>query len=162
MTSLPKTYRHISDLVLFHMYMEKLFASHQIALMQADPPAATSILYVLEELIHCHIKDEEELLLPLYEQHVYPVPPGGAIEFYRREHQQILGFLRRFKAHQPFQQNEISIVHYFDMCTMYKELLEHHHAREHTFLYRLLDQKLPVRQKRRILLKFKAHQKYAI
>jgi len=162
MTSLPKTYRNISDLVLFHIYTEKLFASHQIALMQNDPPGAISILSGLEQLIGWHIKDEEELLLPPYEQLVQPIPPGGAIEFFRREHQQILGFLRRFKAHQPFQQNEISIVHYFDMCTMYKELIEHHHAREHTFLYCLLDQKLSVGQKRQILLKFKTHQINAI
>jgi len=158
MQNLPDSYNNISDLDYFHLYADAMFNSHQIAIMEGNAQQALSILTHLEQLMIRHIRDEEDLLLPPYREKIPTVPAGGAIEFYQREHRQIGSFLRRFIDHQPFNQNEISIVHYFDMCTMYKDLTEHHHARERTFLYRLLDRKLVAQEKTKILDTFTKHQ----
>ena len=161
MHDLPDSYKMISDLDGFHRCMDQLFETHQIALMKNEPEQAIDILDRLTDLMAVHVRDEEELLLPLYEQKISPVPAGGAAEFYRREHEQIMGFLKRFREHQPVGRDEISLVHYFDMCTMYKDLIEHHHARERTFLYRLLDGKLTAAEKKHLLKIFTGHQDHA-
>jgi iron-sulfur cluster repair protein YtfE (RIC family) len=161
MKRLPTACKTISDLDGFHRWMDQLFEAHQIALMKNEPQQAVTILSRLTERMSIHVRDEEELLLPLYEQKINPVPAGGAAEFYRREHEQIMGFLKRFHEHQPAGRDEISLVHYFDMCTMYKDLIEHHHARERTFLYRLLDRKLTAAEKKHILKIFTGHQDHA-
>jgi hemerythrin-like domain-containing protein len=161
MPHLPDRYESISDLDEFHRYTGLLFNRHQIALMEDDPETALIMLKELEFLINGHIRDEEELLLPLYRKEIDPEPAGGSSEFYLREHEQIRGFLKRFIAHQPGKPDEISIVHYFDLCTMYKDLMDHHHSRERIFLYRLLDKKVAREEKKRILKIFISHQHYA-
>lgn len=160
-TQLPDHYDSISGLDEFHQYTGMLFDRHQIALMKDDREAALTMLQELESLMNAHIRDEEELLLPIYRKEIDPVPAGGGAEFYLREHEQIRSFLKRFIGHQPGGPYEISIVHYFDMCTIYKDLTDHHHARERTFLYRLLDKKLNKEQKKQILKIFIKHQHYA-
>lgn len=141
--TLSITYKFFSDLNTFHDYIDQQFLDHQITLMHGNVAAASSSLVHLRALIKQHIHDEEEYLLPLYINLVRPVPKGGAVEFYRREHRTINrsldDFIIELHGWSGQEAGNLRLVRLFDRYYKFKELLDHHHARERIFLYRLLD-----------------------
>ena len=159
MIELPAKYTDFSDLDQFHQYMDAIFVSHQIAIMEGKSQEALTILTMLQKRMSRHIRDEEALLLPPYQLAIKPEPQGGAVAFFQKEHLQILGFLHSLIGSQPSGQAHISFVRYFDQCIIYKDLLDHHQARERHFLYRLLDGVLQRKEKKRILERFGDNQK---
>lgn len=156
---LPDHFSSFRDLDRFHNFIEKQFALHQSALMDADYLKAARLLEMILKLMQKHVADEESLLLPLYEKHVNPLPSGGKPEFYIREHEQLLGYLRVFVQktklwtddHQP---EGLELVRLFDMYYKFKHLMDHHDTREDTFLYRLLDVKIAAVDREKVLVEF--------
>ena len=94
----------------------------------------------------------ESLLLPIYQKKIKPIPAGGAVEFYLKEHRKIEQFLKRFvTAVSDWPKNgtftPLRLVELFDRYYTFNDLLNHHHAREDTFLYRMLDRILNTEEK---------------
>ena len=149
----PDRFRTIPDLNIFHDYMFDLFVAHQILIMRGEISAAVTMLEQFRELQIRHIRDEEELLLPLYQKYINPVPPGGMVDFYLREHRQIQKFLGSLLVHlhRWENQNDKYLVDQFDRCFRFKDLIDHHDARERVFLYRLLDQKVSAGEQGKIM-----------
>jgi hypothetical protein len=152
-------YSTISDLNKFHDYTNRMFLEHQKSIMNSDYQKAYHQLSHLVKLIRQHLKDEEEFLVPPYQKLVKPLPAGGAVGFYLREHRQISiivdKFITDFKKWLTSPPAKNEVVRMFDSYFKFKELLDHHDARERVFLYRLLDQKLDKSEKQIILDKIK-------
>jgi hypothetical protein len=155
---LPVHFQSIPDLNYFHDYMNKMFIAHQILIMRGKTEHAVDLLEKFRILQIQHIKDEEELLIPLYQKLIIRFPQGGAVEFYLHEHRQIEKFIDRLLVYLQSWTGKSSIdknmVEQFDRCLRFKNLIDHHDARERIFLYRLLDQRLTALQQRDILDKF--------
>lgn len=140
----PKIEGKISDLKKQHRYFNSTLLQNQIKFMEGNTAEAIEGFFYLNNLIKRHMHDEEVILLPLYEQFISPFPSGGAREFFMHEHRLItrsIGFFTKFFSN--YQQNKksdkIDLVSIFDAFYNLKNLLEHHHTREETFLFRLLD-----------------------
>ena len=132
------------ELLKLHERLNELFFRHQKALLSLDIDPAVEILWVYEEELLAHLKDEEELLLPLYQERAGKVP-GGPVELFLGEHRKMRGFLQEFhKALVQMQGQEGSLLRHsiialMDRQCMYKCLMEHHSLREKNILYPWLD-----------------------
>lgn len=132
------------DLLTLHMELDELFSSHQIALLSLDLREAGEILTRYEARLLSHMRDEEDLLIPIYEARTNEIP-GGPVELFLGEHKKMKGFLAEF--HDALNQMKCeegtrlkhSIIHLLDRQCMYKQLLEHHDLREKNILYPWLD-----------------------
>lgn len=150
---------NIIDLTKQHHHISKLFTTHQKMLMHGDMKQAFDTLDELKKYVSDHMKAENDYLLPLYEKHVSPIPIGGAVEFFIHEHHKIDRFLEEFSGKSSkFKRNptssEIDIVKLFDQHYIFKHLLDHHHTREDTFLFPLLDKVLDDVEKKEVLVEF--------
>ncbi len=164
---LPQSYHSFRELDQFHNYIDSSFRTFQIFLMHKKYKQAKLELKRLQILLGQHIKDEEALLLPLYKKLINPLPKGGALEFYIREHEQISGYVKRFlqtihdwSVEKP--PAGLELVKLFDACYDFKHLVDHHDTREDTFLYRLLDQKTQDKKRKALLEKMLNGQQNAL
>ena len=133
-----KTFTHV------HHCLDNLFLEHQVLLMRNDFDNALKVVNELCLKYEQHILDEESVLIPAYQNFVKPIPQGGAVNFFLREHTQIMHILSEAKTEIKNWVNEskftpTKMVSLFDRYYSLRDLLNHHHAREDTFLYRLLD-----------------------
>ncbi len=127
-----------------HGWLDELFLAHQTALLSLDLSEAERCLDVYEANLRLHIKDEEDLLIPIYGARASDIP-GGAVEFFTGEHKKILGFVAEFhemlkelRNHKKLELKH-AVIQLLDREAMYKGLLGHHDAREHNVLYPWLD-----------------------
>jgi len=153
---IPDNYHRFLDLNKFHVFIDRIFFQQQIDIMHKNFDAAIDKLKIIQILLDQHIRDEEELLLPLYTKFVSPIPLGGAVEFYIREHKQIVryisDFIDKISMWDGNTKNiDLEIVRLFDTYYKFKHLVEHHDTREDTFLYRYLDKMIEKKQKRDVL-----------
>ncbi len=132
------------QLTKVHEWLDELFLAHQTALLSLDLAEAERCLDAYDANLRLHIKDEEDLLIPIYSERASDIP-GGAVEFFTGEHKKILAFLGEFHQmldrlrNQKKVQLKHAIIQLLDREGMYKGLLQHHHAREHNALYPWLD-----------------------
>ncbi len=154
-------YRNFTDLNRFNLFMEENFLAHQIHLMKDEWEQALAHLELVFALYREHVRDTDRLLLPLYEKHVRPIPEGGAVLLFVREHHFIvkcLSSLMRWMGElvldpggTPFRR-----VPLFEEHCQLKDLLDHHHARDRYFLFKSLDQCVPDREKEKPLTDMEA------
>lgn len=85
-----------NDLLELHRQLDDLFLEHQRALMRLDLNRATSLLEKYESELLAHIRDEEVLMIPLYQQRA-AAPIGAAAEIFLGEHEKLRQFLGLFK-----------------------------------------------------------------
>src|SRR5215510_4427576 len=85
-----------SDLLELHQQLDELFLEHQRALMRLDLNRAASLLDEYEAQLLAHIRDEEDLMIPLYQQRA-AAPIGAAAEIFLGEHEKLRQFLGLFK-----------------------------------------------------------------
>lgn len=127
-----------------HQWLDELFIGHQTALLSLNLAEARQLLNLYETNLLLHIKDEDELLIPLYGARASDIP-GGAVEFFEGEHKKIRRFLAEFNERLEHLGNlkklqlKHGIIQLLDREGMYKGLLAHHNAREHNVLYPWLD-----------------------
>ncbi len=132
------------QLTKVHEWLDELFLAHQTALLSLDLTEAERWLNDYDANLRLHIKDEEDLLIPIYGARASDIP-GGAVEFFTGEHKKILAFVAEFHLmlkglrNQKKLQLKHAIIQLLDREGMYKGLLQHHHAREHNVLYPWLD-----------------------
>lgn len=121
---------------------ERLFA-HQRALLDREiDAAAEALLHYRRELI-AHMRDEEELLLPIYRRGEHP--PNAAPDLYVHEHRVMLRRLDVIEArlaavpapeHDGFHGALLAVL---DEECRYKAFVEHHEGREERWLFPGLD-----------------------
>ena len=152
-------YTSIIGLNQQHEYITELFIMHQKLIMHGKMNHAIELLEKLSLYVRNHIKTEDNFLIPLYEKYISPVPVGGAVDFFRIEHEKINQFMFDIlKASAQwtgkFKIKQIELVRLFDKYYNFKHLLDHHHTRENTYLFHLLDKVLEAKIKKEVLIHF--------
>ena len=139
-----------------HQWLDQMFLAHQTALFSLNVTAAHTRLKEYERNLCLHIDDEDNLLIPIYDARTSDVP-GGAVELFTGEHEKIKHFLAEFHdllnglpalRELPLKHGIIKL---FDRETIYKGLLEHHHAREQNILFPWLDKVTSIEEKQTLL-----------
>lgn len=132
-----------SDLLALHRQLDELFLEHQRALMRLDLDRAESLLIEYEAELLAHIRDEEELMIPLYRQRA-AAPIGAAAEIFLSEHEKLRQFMVLFKDEikniRKMDDIERGALFLIDSQHLFKRLLVHHDTREKKMLYPLLDE----------------------
>ncbi|HEY7783545.1 MAG TPA: hemerythrin domain-containing protein [Pyrinomonadaceae bacterium] len=131
------------DLLVLHQELDEMFFEHQRALLQMDLGRASTWLERYETELLEHIRDEEELMIPIYRELV-EAPVGGAAEIFVGEHEKLRQFLVLFREGltrlAAAEDLERGVLFLLDSQHLFKRLLVHHDARERKYLYPLLDQ----------------------
>jgi hemerythrin-like domain-containing protein len=123
--------------------------------MHGEMEKASEKFLELRKFLKYHLEAEHNILLPLYEKYVSPIPAGGAVEFFIHEHHKINRYMDEFYGRSvDTSADSLDLVHLFDEHYKFKHLLEHHHTREDTFLFRLLDHVLTEEKKKEALAHF--------
>ncbi len=145
------------DLLKLHVRLDAIFACHQEALLCSDIERASELLGSYEAKLLPHMRDEEELLLPVYQARA-GIVPGGPVELFLGEHRKMRAFLAEFherlrgmRADQGSRLRR-SIIALLDRQFMYKHLVEHHDLREKNILYPWLD-RITTEEERSSLIK---------
>jgi len=132
-----------SDLLEVHTRLDDLFLEHQRALLRLDLAAAVAALEAYQLELFAHMKDEEQLMLPLYRERVEP-PLGGAVEIFLGEHDKLRQYVALFndavKKLKTSDDLEKGVIWLLDSQTTFKRLHVHHDTREKKMLYPLLDE----------------------
>src|SRR4029078_9708932 len=89
------------------------------------------------------MRDEEELLLPIYVERAKP-ERGGRADFFLLEHEKMRRPLAHFCEQLPrlseMPEPSRALIKLLDQETTYKHIVEHHDEREERHLYPLLEQ----------------------
>jgi len=132
----------LSELLDLHKDLDEMFLAQQYALLHFDFKSALSILMKYESALLTHIKDEEEILLPIYKEHACIIK-GGNAQLFLDEHLKMLGWVEFFNEHIARLANESSpesdLILLLDRESFYKRLCSHHDKRETDILYPELD-----------------------
>lgn len=134
---------NFNHLLGLHRELDGLFAEHQRALLRLDLDGAEALLNDYEAQVLAHIRDEENLMLPLYRARVN-APVGGAVEIFLGEHEKLRRLLGLFRQEiekiRHMSDVELGVLFLIDSQHLFKRLLVHHDARERKMLYPLLDE----------------------
>lgn len=132
-----------NDLLALHRQLDEMFYEHQRALMRLDLDRAETALAEFGNELLAHIRDEEELMMPLYRERV-SAPVGGTPEIFLGEHEKLKQFLVLFRAEiekiRRMDDLERGVLFLIDSQHLFKRLLVHHDTREKKILYPLLDE----------------------
>jgi regulator of cell morphogenesis and NO signaling len=132
-----------TDLLQLHTKLDQLFVTHQRALLRLDLKSALAALELFEMKLLAHMQDEEELLIPLYDERA-EVPVGGTAGIFLGEHEKMRQYLVLFKEEMSrmaaSEDLEREVIWLLDSQHIFKRLLVHHDTREKKMLYPLLDQ----------------------
>lgn len=135
--------KSFSDLLMLHQQLDELFVEHQRSLLRLDLRAANDALLAYEAELLAHMRDEEELMIPLYHERA-KAPIGGAAEIFLGEHNKLRQYLVLFREEMPklaaADDLERGVLFLLDSQHLFKRLLVHHDNREKQILYPLLDQ----------------------
>lgn len=129
-----------------HKKLDELFLRHQEALVSFKLDETIEFFDLYCSSLFAHMRDEEELLLPIYEERYKDKNPGGELLLFKREHDKIRQHISEIK-HQYMllrekQENNLkrAVISLIEQHLLYKRLMEHHDTRERNFLYPSLDQ----------------------
>lgn len=131
------------DVLGLHRELAELFFRHQVSLLDYNFRTAFERLCEYESALLAHMRDEEELLLPLYAERATP-ERGGRADFFLLEHDKMRRLLAHFREQLPrlYEMPEPSraLIKLLDQETTYKHLVEHHDEREERHLYPALEE----------------------
>jgi hemerythrin HHE cation binding domain-containing protein len=147
-----------SDLLEVHSRLDDLFLEHQRALLRLDLPTAKAALDAYQIELLAHMRDEEELMLPIYQERA-TAPVGGAAEIFNGEHEKLRQYvslfveaLRKFEGSNDLEKDVLWLL---DSQTTFKRLHVHHDTREKKMLYPLLDKVTSGREREEIFTQLK-------
>ncbi len=142
---LPMTHRSIVELNQIHRQFEDLFNRHQVAILQNDFKEAAKLLGHYEKSLFLHMKEEEEILLPLYRKKA-PAIRGGDPDIFAVEHKKIIEWLNRLKlrlrrawGHSLDPEDPNLVIALLDDEAQFKKYMEHHTLREDHIFYPEVD-----------------------
>lgn len=135
--------KSFNDLLMLHRQLDELFFEHQRALLRLDLNRASTLLAAYEAELLAHMRDEEQLMIPLYRERAQ-APVGGAAEIFLGEHDKLRQYLVLFREElaklATADDLERGVLFLLDSQHLFKRLLVHHDSREKKMLYPLLDQ----------------------
>lgn len=135
--------KSFNDLLMLHRQLDELFFEHQRALLRLDLNRASTLLAAYEAELLAHMRDEEQLMIPLYRERAQ-APVGGAAEIFLGEHDKLRQYLVLFREElaklAAADDLERGVLFLLDSQHLFKRLLVHHDSREKKMLYPLLDQ----------------------
>lgn len=139
------------EMLHVHSILSELFQLHQETLLDADIPLALKRLGEFEAALRSHIKDEEEVLLPVFER--AGKVEGCTAEILKFEHKRMLRFVSTFRKmlKRVKKGNKRDMIRLLDMQSEFKRLVDHHDLRERNALYPVLD-KVTKNSERALLL----------
>ncbi|MBP6002225.1 MAG: hypothetical protein KA746_02210 [Pyrinomonadaceae bacterium] len=144
----------ISSLMKVHKVIDDLFFGHQRALLHFDFEKALRLLAAYESTLLSHMKDEEDILLPVYEERG-EFPDSGAPKLYFDDHAKMRSHVDLFRettsqiAAGP--DIEKTLLQLLDREAFYLRLCTHHDRREADYLYPILDAILSESEKSELL-----------
>lgn len=131
-----------SQLLDVHREIDELFFAHQCSLLHYDFETALSQLKTYENALFEHMRDEEEILLPLYAERA-TIAIGAGPDIFLADHEKMRGFIMHFTKHTSDlaadPRPESGLLLLLDREAFYKRLCSHHDHRESAFLYPGLD-----------------------
>ncbi|HSP62662.1 MAG TPA: hemerythrin domain-containing protein [Pyrinomonadaceae bacterium] len=131
-----------SDFLEVHGQLDELFLEHQRALLRLDLLAAGAALEAYTMELFAHMRDEEDVMIPLYRERA-EAPIGGAAEIFLGEHDKMRQYLLLFREEltklAQAEDIERGVLFLLDSQHLFKRLLVHHDSRERKMLYPLLD-----------------------
>lgn len=133
---------NLSDLLSLHDDLDEMFFAHQSALLHFDFAAALSLLERYETALSTHIRDEEDVLMPIYKERA-SIIKGGGFQLFLDEHYKMSGFVKLLKEEiaklvdEP--EPEAKLIWILDRESFYKRLCGHHNKRETDFFFPELD-----------------------
>ncbi len=146
------------SLLEVHQGLLEALLRHQEALLDVDLIRAAAELDRFEEGLRRHIRDEEELLLPIVRRG--DIPPGGSIELYVTEHRRMLEMIGRFRAAlraiEPRPGFKRQVLALLEDEAALKSLMHHHDLRERSFLYPALDRLATSAERRDLISRCRA------
>ena len=146
------------ELLEIHSRLDELFLEHQRGLLRLDLTAATAALEAYELELFAHMADEEDFMLPVYEERAVP-PEGGAAEIFRGEHQKLRQYVVLFKDAlgklRDAKDLEKGVIWLLDSQTTFKRLQVHHDTREKKMLYPLLDEVMTAKEREELFKKLR-------
>jgi len=130
--------RSLSDLNQVHQELDDLFFRHQVAVLQCDGPKARDLLAAFERGSAVHMREENEILLPLYRERAASIR-GGDTAVFLGEHDKMAEWLGRLKLRlarfPPAGPLPKDVLELLDDEAHFKKFLEHHTLREDRILY---------------------------
>jgi iron-sulfur cluster repair protein YtfE (RIC family) len=152
---MTKKYAHsFSCLIGEHAELERLFDSHQRALLERNVGAAAAVLKAFDDELCEHIDYEEAILLPLFAQEGGETE-GATLEIFQAEHRKLREQAEKLtrKTQALFASSDLmgSIIALMDEETLFKGLFHHHALREKNLLFPRLDERTTEEQRERLL-----------
>ncbi len=134
--------KSFNDVLEVHLRLGELFYEHQRALLDFDFRGALTRLEAYEAALLAHMRQEEELLIPLYGRRA-EAPRGAAADFFLLEHEKMRRHLAHFREQLPklagLTEPARALIKLLDQETTYKHIVEHHDERERRHLYPALE-----------------------
>lgn len=152
-----------NDLLDVHRELDELLFQHQRALMRIEIDRAEELLAEYARDLLAHIRDEEEVMLPIYSERV-KAPVGGAVDIFLAEHEKLRRFLALFAEEiariRQMDDQERGVLFLIDSQHLFKRLLVHHDTREKKMMYPLLDQVTTEAEREELFAKLKLRGAY--
>jgi hemerythrin-like domain-containing protein len=149
--------RKLSELLDLHQDLEEIFYDHQVKLLRFEFDEALAILEQYEKALLTHIKEENSLLLPIYEKRG-EIQKGGAVQMFYDEHEKLANHILLFKEEidnlKNVEEIERRLLWLLERESFFKKLADHHDIRETNFLYPELDRITSDEEKHELLKQF--------
>ncbi len=146
--------KNISELLKLHDDLDAMFVEHQRALLHFELETALALLDRYERCLFLHMRDEEEVLIPVYERRA-AIKRGGDAKLLLDEHEKMRGLLHAFRTQievgKEMDDPDLWLLKLLDREAFFKRLCTHHDMREEQHLYRALDDALSVGEKAELL-----------
>jgi len=146
--------KNIIELLDLHSDLESMFLTHQRALLRFEFPKALELLNDYERCLLVHMQDEENILIPIYEQQAV-VERGGNARLLLDDHKRMCSILELFKEQIELlttdDEPDTRLLMLLDREAFYKRLCTHHDMREQQYLYPKLDAILSDEEKAALL-----------
>jgi len=121
---------------------DDLFLKHQIKLMHKEIENALAVFEQLYRIRTIHLSVMEEILVPAFISMIEEIPEGAKPLYFEREKKQIFKYLDKYiklLGNLLLHSDPLDIVSLFEDYAWFKDLLDHHDAREKAFLFPSLD-----------------------
>lgn len=146
--------KSLLDLNKLHQELDQLFFEHQVALLKGDFPHSRAVLKSFEKALLMHIREEDEILMPLYRQRSEQIR-GGDADIFSGEHVKITEWINRINLRvsrlNRSDANWKEIISLIDDEAQFKKYMEHHSVREDRIFYPEVDRVVEEKEKESLM-----------
>jgi iron-sulfur cluster repair protein YtfE (RIC family) len=143
-----------SCLIGEHAELERLFDSHQRALLEGNVGTALAVVKAFGDELYEHIQYEEKTLLPVFAEEGGETE-GATLEIFLSEHRKLREQADKLiaKTQALFASTDLmrSTIALMDDEALFKGLFHHHALREKNLLFPRLDERTTEEQRERLL-----------